>query len=284
MFVPIKGMRRRKVEAATIAALAVISSVSFIPRDSFVAPAVARGASAAAANAAATAEAVAPSKGFSLANEVSAMASSLGAGGVSASRGTSSSRATLGLPNIEHPLVDTWVRRFTTSQRGSFAIYLNRMGKYEGMITKKLADRDMPRGLIFLAMIESGFNPTAKSPVKASGLWQFMSATGREYGLTVSRNVDERNNPARSTDAALRYLDKLHDRFGSWYLAAAAYNTGQGRVARIMKQETGSTRGTDEDYYRISHRLSQETRDYVPKMIAAARIGSDPAKYGFVAD
>jgi len=190
----------------------------------------------------------------------------------------------MGLPNLEHDRVDSWVKRFTTSQRGSFATYLKRKSKYEDMITRKLADRDMPQGLIYLAMIESGFNPTAKSPVKASGLWQFMGPTAKEYGLTVSRKVDERNNPARSTDAALRYLDKLHDRFGSWYLAAAAYNTGQGRVARIMKQETGKTRGTDQDYYRISHRLPQETRDYIPKMIAAARIGTDPERYGFRAD
>ena len=185
------------------------------------------------------------------------------------------------LPDIDHPRVDTWVKRFTTTQRAGMATYLSRMAKYEGMISGKLAERDMPKELIYLAMIESGFNPTAKSPVQARGLWQFMSATAREYGLKVGGRVDERINPARSTDAALTYLSKLHDRFGSWYLAFAAYNTGQGRVARIMKQETGSTKGTDADYYRIANRLPQETRDYVPKMIAAARIGSDPAKYGF---
>lgn len=185
------------------------------------------------------------------------------------------------LPDIDHPRVDQWVRRFTTTQRASMATYLSRMAKYEEMISAKLEARDMPRELIYLAMIESGFNPTAKSPVKASGLWQFMSATAREYGLQVGGRVDERNNPARSTDAAITYLSKLHDRFGSWYLAFAAYNTGQGRVARVMKQVTGQTKGTDADYYRIASRLPKETRDYVPKMIAAARIGSDPAKYGF---
>jgi membrane-bound lytic murein transglycosylase D len=185
------------------------------------------------------------------------------------------------LPDIDHPRVDSWVKRFTTTHRQSMATYLARMTKYEPMIAEKLARRDMPRELIYLAMIESGFNPTAKSPVKASGLWQFMSATAREYGLTVRGRVDERNNPARSTDAALTYLSKLHDRFGSWYLAFAAYNTGQGRVARVMKEVTGNTKGTDADYYRIAHRLPKETRDYVPKMIAAARIGTDPAKYGF---
>jgi len=264
---------RRKVETATVAAFAAITSVGLLPRGSYVAPAVARSVPSAV-----VAEAATSAKGTtSFVKEVSSFTNALGLKALS-------SRATLGLPNLEHDRVDSWVKRFTTSQRGSFATYLKRKSKYEDMITRKLADRDMPQGLIYLAMIESGFNPTAKSPVKASGLWQFMGPTAKEYGLTVSRKVDERNNPARSTDAALRYLDKLHDRFGSWYLAAAAYNTGQGRVARIMKQETGKTRGTDEDYYRISHRLSQETRDYVPKMIAAARIGTDPERYGFRAD
>ena len=190
----------------------------------------------------------------------------------------------LGLPNIEHPRVESWIKKFTTTQRSSYATYLSRMTKYDDMISAKLAKKDMPQGLIYLAMIESGFKPTATSPVKAKGLWQFMSATGRQYGLTVTRKVDERTNPARSTDAALAYLSDLYNRFGSWYLAAAAYNTGEGRVARIMKQVTGQTRGTDADYYRISSRLPRETREYVPKMVAAARIGANPAKYGFASE
>jgi len=142
----------------------------------------------------------------------------------------------------------------------------------------------MPQSLAYLAMIESGFNPRATSPVKAKGLWQFMSATAKQYGLTVNRGVDERTNPARSTDAALKYLSSLHDRLGSWYLAAAAYNSGEGTVLKALKSVTGKTRGTDADYYRISPRLPKETRDYVPKMIAAARIGSNPTKYGFSAN
>ncbi len=192
--------------------------------------------------------------------------------------------ASMDLPNLEHPRVDSWIKRFTGDQRRSYATYLSRMAKYEPMISKKLAERDMPQGLIYLAMIESGFNPTAKSRVAATGLWQFMRATGREYGLKVSGKVDERKNPARATDAALEYLSDLHDRFGSWYLAAAAYNVGQGRVAKVMKQVTGKTKGTDADYYRIANRLPKETREYVPKMIAAARIGTNPEKYGFSAD
>lgn len=192
-----------------------------------------------------------------------------------------SSALTMGLPNLEHPRVDSWVKTFTTTQRGSYATYLRRMTKYDDMISAKLARKNMPQGLIYLAMIESGFNPTAKSPVGARGLWQFMSPTARQYGLKVRGRVDERTNPSRATDAALEYLSDLHDRFGSWYLAAAAYNTGQGRVARVLKQVTGKTKGTDADFYRIAHRLPKETRDYVPKLIAAARIGSNPQRYGF---
>jgi membrane-bound lytic murein transglycosylase D len=162
-----------------------------------------------------------------------------------------------------------------------FATWLDRKSTYQPMISAKLDERDMPQDLIYLAMIESGFNPKAQSPAKAGGLWQFISETGKRYGLTVNKKVDERNHPDKATDAALSYLSDLHDRFGSWYLAAAAYNTGENRVARIMREETGSEKGTDADYYRISSRLPKETQDYVPMMIAAARISKDPAKYGF---
>ena len=187
------------------------------------------------------------------------------------------------LPNIDNPRVDSWVTLFSTNPKvkSRFALWLDRKSTYEPMIFAKLQQRDMPRDLIYLAMIESGFNPTAKSPAKAGGLWQFISETGRRYGLTVNKRVDERNVPAKATDAALSYLTALYDRFGSWYLAAAAYNTGENRVARIMRQVTGSEKGSDSDYYRISRLLPKETQDYVPMMIAAARISKDPARYGF---
>jgi membrane-bound lytic murein transglycosylase D len=149
------------------------------------------------------------------------------------------------------------------------------------MISEKLAERGMPQDLIYLAMIESGFNPSAYSHAHASGLWQFIAETGQRYGLTVNRVVDERNDPVKSTDAALDYLTYLHNRFDSWYLAAAGYNTGENRVGRIMREVTGSERGGDEDFYRIWDRLPRETRDYVPLMIAAARIAKEPAKHGF---
>src|SRR5688500_7227992 len=187
------------------------------------------------------------------------------------------------LPNLDNPRVDSWVTRFTTSptMRRTLAIWLDRKTSYDDMISTKLAERDMPQELIYLAMIESGLNPKAKSPVAAGGLWQLISETGRGYGLPVNRRVGERNNPGKATDAALSYLSDLYDRFGSWYLAAAAYNTGENRVGRIMRETTGSERGTDADYYRIAKRLPAETRDYVPKMIAAARIAKEPDKYGF---
>ena len=186
------------------------------------------------------------------------------------------------LPNLDNGRVDMWVKIFSTGKhQPRFAMWLERKSKYEPMIAEKLAKRDMPQDLIYLAMIESGFNPKARSRAQAGGLWQFISETGQRYGLTVNKRVDERNDPAKATDAALAYLSDLYDRFGSWYLAAAAYNTGENRVGRIMRTVTGKERGTDADYYRISSRLPRETRDYVPMMIAAARIAKEPAKYGF---
>ena len=179
---------------------------------------------------------------------------------------------------VKHGLIDKWIDRLSSGI--GFKQSLERMSKYANMITAKLDKKDMPRDLIYLALIESNFNPNAKSPVKAVGMWQFMSATARQFGLTVRGKVDERKNPARSTDAALAYLEQLHDRFGSWYLAAAAYNSGQGTVSRALKRVTGKTTGTDDDFFRIMKVLPKETQDYVPKLIAASRIGNSPEKYG----
>lgn len=188
------------------------------------------------------------------------------------------------LPNLAHDRVDYWVERFTTvpEMREKFAGFLERAGRWAPPILDRLEDRGMPLDLVYLAMIESGFNPTATSPARAAGIWQFIAPTGERYGLAIDRAVDERRDPIRATDAALDYLQDLHDRFGSWYLAAAAYNTGENRVGRIMAEETGSERAAGEhDYYRIWDRLPSETRDYVPLMIAAARIAKNPTAYGF---
>jgi membrane-bound lytic murein transglycosylase D len=182
--------------------------------------------------------------------------------------------------HMNHPKIDQWVNRLTTSLKGDFRQSLDRMSKYATMINTKLDARQMPRELAYVALIESNFNPTARSRVSAVGLWQFMGATARQFGLTVRRGVDERKNPARSTDAALSYLSQLHDRFGSWYLAAAAYNSGAGTVSKALRRVTGQTRGTDADFFRILKALPRETQEYVPKLIASARVGSNPVRYG----
>jgi peptidoglycan lytic transglycosylase D len=186
------------------------------------------------------------------------------------------------IPNLHHERVDYWVQRFSHGdKRKKIALFLERKPHYEKMISRKLRARGMPQDLIYLAMIESGFNTKADSKANAVGIWQLSKATARLYGLRVTKKRDDRLDPEKETDAALRFLGDLHHRFGSWYLAAAAYNGGQNRVGRIMRKAHGSERGTDRDYYKYWHRLPGETRDYVPAMVAAARIGKHPAKYGF---
>jgi membrane-bound lytic murein transglycosylase D len=189
------------------------------------------------------------------------------------SAGPSTSSASWDVANLPHWRVDHWVQEFTKgAKREEFASYRERMPQYEEMIREKLRRRRMPQDMIFLAMVESGFNPAAHSTAEAIGIWQLIPDTARRYGLRVDDEVDERRDPEKSTDAALSYLSYLYNRFGSWYLAAAAYNTGENRVARIMTEATGAERGTDEDYYRIWEQLPGETRDFVPAMIAAARV------------
>lgn len=190
------------------------------------------------------------------------------------------SAATWDIPVVRNAPVERFVGLFTGRQQDRMALYLKRSGRYEGMIRGKLRERGMPEDLLYLSMIESGFNPTARSHASAVGLWQFIEGTGTRYGLRVDGYVDERRHPEKSTDAALDYLQDLHEQFGSWYLAAAAYNTGENRVARVMKQVTGKERGKDADFWRIRGRLPSETREYVPLMVAAALIGKEPAKYG----
>lgn len=184
------------------------------------------------------------------------------------------------LPVVWNASVARFVNLFQTEQTDRMALYLKRSGRYEGMIRGKLRERGMPEDLVYLSMIESGFNPNARSRAQAVGLWQFMAATARQYGLRVDGYVDERRDPEKSTDAALRYLQDLYDEFGAWNLAAAAYNTGGGRVARIMREETGAVRGVEADFWRIRERLPRDTREYVPLMFAMALIGKEPQKYG----
>jgi membrane-bound lytic murein transglycosylase D len=184
------------------------------------------------------------------------------------------------IPLTRNESVERFVRVFGGTQTDRMALYLKRSGQYEGMIRSKLRERGMPEDLLYLSMIESGFNPTARSPAAAVGLWQFIAPTGRSYGLRIDSYVDERRDPEKSTDAALRYLQDLHRQFGSWYLAAAAYNGGAGRVSRVMREVTGRERGEEDDFWRIRHRLPRETSEYVPLILAAALVGKEPHKYG----
>lgn len=186
------------------------------------------------------------------------------------------------LADLQHQRVDYWVERFSKGdKREEIAAAFARKAEAGPIITAELRRRGMPEDLLYLAMAESGLNPDAHSVAEAIGVWQLVPGTARRYGLRVDDTVDERRDVAKSTSAALSYLSYLYNRLGSWYLAAAAYNAGENRVGRIMTEETGAESGSDADYYRIWDKLPGETRDFVPAMVALARIGRDPQQYGF---
>ncbi|MBI2112593.1 transglycosylase SLT domain-containing protein, partial [Candidatus Woesearchaeota archaeon] len=144
-------------------------------------------------------------------------------------------------------------------------------------VVKVFEENHLPTDLAYLALIESGYNPHAYSRAKAVGIWQFMQATGRRYGLKSNWWIDERRDPVKSTKAAANYLKDLYQIFGSWYLAVAAYNAGEGKILRSVKKHK-----TDNFWEMAKYRhLKRETKDYIPKFIAAMLIAKDPEKYGF---
>ncbi|HSE15005.1 MAG TPA: LysM peptidoglycan-binding domain-containing protein [Candidatus Deferrimicrobium sp.] len=173
--------------------------------------------------------------------------------------------------------IEKFIRYFQTRGRKKFELYLSRSGKYVGMMQKILVRYGLPEDLVYVALIESGFSPKAYSVAKAAGPWQFISGTGRRYGLRIDWWADERRDAEKSTHAAASYLRDLYGMFESWPLAAAAYNAGEGKIQKAV------TRYKSEDFSElIRHRyLKQETKDYVPKMLAALTIAKDPVKYGF---
>jgi membrane-bound lytic murein transglycosylase D len=185
------------------------------------------------------------------------------------------------LPVTRNESVEWWIDFLQGRNRDKTQLWLERTGRYGPMIQAELRRRGMPEDLLYLALIESGLSPKAYSRAAASGMWQFIAETGKRYGLEVSSDVDERRDPVKSTSAALDYLQDLYGRFGSWYLAAAAYNTGENRVERILRERAGGAKGADSLFWQIAPHLPRETRDYVPLMLAAAHIGKEPAKYGF---
>jgi membrane-bound lytic murein transglycosylase D len=154
------------------------------------------------------------------------------------------------------------------------------------MIRERLQREGLPGDLVYLALIESGFSNTATSRAKAVGMWQFMKRTGKGYGLRVDSWVDERRDPYKATDAAAKHLADLNRRFGSLYLAAAAYNAGSGKVSRgiiRLPDEESDSVNSDATFFRLydTKLLRRETKDYVPKLIAAALIAKQPKRYGF---
>jgi LysM repeat protein len=175
--------------------------------------------------------------------------------------------------------VEYWVDYFTGRGRKHFSRYLERSEFFIPYIAPLLKQSGMPEDLVYLAMIESGFNNFARSHAKAVGPWQFISATGKRYGLMVNWWVDERRDIRKSTLAAVGYLKDLYTMMGSWELAAASYNAGENKIARAV-QRFGS-----KDFWVISkHRfLRPETRDYVPKIIAAAILAKNRTQFGFPA-
>lgn len=189
------------------------------------------------------------------------------------------------LADLPHPRVDYWVERFSKGdKRPEIEAAFARKAEVETMIREKLRRRGMPEELLYLAMAESSFNPEAHSAADAKGIWQLVPDTARRYGLRVDETVDERNDSEKSTEAALSYLSYLYNRFGSWYLAAAAYNAGPNRIARILTTANGAERGTDADYYAVWDQLPGETRDYVPAMVALMRLGREPSAFGFASE
>jgi membrane-bound lytic murein transglycosylase D len=185
------------------------------------------------------------------------------------------------IPLEINPRVQFWLDVFTGRERSNFQRYLARQGRYEELIRTKLREADLPEELLYLALIESGFSPIARSHASAVGMWQFMAATARIEGLEVSEYVDERRHWELATDAAVRHLTRLHNQFGSWYLAAAAYNSGSGRVSRALRRRADGATGNDSLFWQIHDVLPRETRDYVPKLLAATIIGRNRGEFGF---
>jgi membrane-bound lytic murein transglycosylase D len=185
--------------------------------------------------------------------------------------------AAASIPIPEHRTINSAVRLFSVDMKDSIQASLIRSGRYRKLIDKALAEQKLPKGLAYLPVIESAYMPTLTSKAGAYGIWQFMPATAREYGLRVDWWVDERADPQISTRAAAKYLKDLHRMFGDWSLALAAYNCGPGRVRRTLT-EAGMT-----SFWELldAGLLPKETRGYVPTFYATILIASDPQTYGF---
>ena len=178
------------------------------------------------------------------------------------------------IPLVRNKSVDQFISYFQNKGRRQFEIWLDRFYQYGPMLISILNEYELPEELAYLAMIESGLNPKAYSKAKAAGMWQFMYATGKKYGLKRNWYVDERRDPEKATHAAAKFLLDLYKEFDHWYLALAAYNSGPGRIHRASRLHQTS------DFWQL-HSLPRETRNYIPYYLAAAIMCSDPESYGF---
>jgi len=181
------------------------------------------------------------------------------------------------IPVVYNKRVRKWINYYSKKGRKFFTLHIERAGRYAPLIGSILEENGLPRDLIFLAMAESGFNNLAKSTAAAVGPWQFMPATGKMYSLKQDWYVDERKDPVKATLAAANYLAKLYNDFGSWKIAMAAYNAGEGKLGRAIKKYKTT------DLWNISKGsyLKSETKNYVPKIMALAIIGKNLKAFGF---
>jgi peptidoglycan lytic transglycosylase D len=166
---------------------------------------------------------------------------------------------------------------FTERIRERFTTYLQRSGKYLDLMRDILRSKKIPEDIAFLPLIESGFNPNAYSVARAVGPWQFIADTAKRYGLKIDWWKDERKDPVKSTVAAADYLKDLYEMFGSWNLAMAAYNAGEGKILKALNRSQSG------DYWELvdTEHIKDETKEYVPRFIAAGLIATSPGEYGF---
>jgi membrane-bound lytic murein transglycosylase D len=181
------------------------------------------------------------------------------------------------VPIVIDSSVQSHIRYFNTSIRNRFEQWLVRLSRYRPLVETIFTEFHLPSDLVYLSLVESGFNPYAYSRAKATGPWQFMKGTAKLYGLRVDAYVDERRDPIKSTVAAARYLRDLYDLFGAWPLAMAAYNAGEGKVMRAL-QKARAESFNDISKTRL---IRRETKEYVPRFMAATIIAKNPDRYGF---
>jgi membrane-bound lytic murein transglycosylase D len=181
------------------------------------------------------------------------------------------------IPITYNTKVKWWINYFQTGGRRWFKLWLERSNAYLPIMQKMLAARGMPQDLAYVAMIESGFSSQATSTAEAVGYWQFIAPTANRYGLKTTWWLDERRDFTKSTTAAASYLGDLFKQFGSWYLTAAAYNMGEGRTQRLVRKYN------TKNYWILSKRgdFPEETKHYIPKLLAAMLIAKAPKLYGF---